>query len=93
MYRFVVERRNLEAQAADFVMYADELFCYGLHKLGGDDLAANYQHVYDTLSDAIDAEKAMLASKGLTYSHNAYFKSAKSRYDLDRLLGFVEKQL
>jgi hypothetical protein len=92
IYRFVVEQRNQVAQAADFVMYADELLCYGMHKLGGDNLAVNYQRIYATLNEATESEKVAHLSRGVTYSHNAYFKSAKSRYDLDRLLGFVEKQ-
>jgi hypothetical protein len=29
--------------------------------------------------------------KNLTYSYNGYFKSAKLRYDLNKEMGFVEK--
>lgn len=90
LYRFVVSQRNQATPAEDFVMYADELFCYGLHKLGGTDLPAAYLQVYQTLHAAVEAEKTLLQSKGLSYSHNAYFKSAKSRYELDRLLCLTE---
>lgn len=93
IYRFVVEQRNGADSHADFVMYADELFCYGLYKLGGDDYSANYTSVYDALFQASGDEKTIYTAKGLTYSHNGYFKSAKSRYDLDRLLGFVPGKL
>ena len=92
LYKFVVEQRNKGLLSADFVMYTDELFCYGLYKLGGYDFDTNYQRIYSTLRETTEAEKELHVSKDLTYSHNAYFKSAKSRYDLDRLMGFVEKQ-
>jgi len=31
-----------------------------------------------------------LNKKNLTYSHSGYFKSAKSRYDLNKAMSFVE---
>jgi len=93
LYRFIVDQRNKGVHSADLIMYADELFCYGLYKLGSDDLDSAYMQVLNALQDATAAEKALLASKGLTYSHNTYFKSAKSRYDLDKALGFVEESL
>lgn len=89
-YKFIVEQRNQPNQAADLVMYADEIFCYGLYKLNMDDLNQAYVTVLTALQTATVQEKALLSNKGLTYSHNSYFKSAKSRYDLDRALGFVE---
>ena len=90
LYRYLVAQRNQKTQVADFVMYADELFCYGLLKVGGNDLAQAYQQVYDAILAGIEAEKVTYASRGITYSHTTYFKSAKSRYDLDRVLGLVE---
>jgi len=90
LYRFVVAQRNKTSAGSDFVMYADELFCYGLHKVSGSDLAQAYQQVYAAILTSIEAEKTIYTRRGITYSHTAYFKSAKSRYDLDRLLGFVE---
>jgi len=93
LYRFIVAQRNLVGSTEDFVLYADELFCYGIHKLNDVDRQQAYQDIYDALRDATEAEKQLYQEKGLTYSHNAYFKSAKSRYDLDRRLGFVETGL
>lgn len=92
LYRFVTAQRHERCEQADFVMYGDELFCYGLHKLGGDDKQANYRLLFDAIKGAIEDEKAILANKGLSYAHNAYFKSAKARYDLNRALEFVETQ-
>jgi hypothetical protein len=89
LYKYIVEQRNHATQSADFILYADELFCYGLYKSGREDLADAYAEVLTALKKATEAEKSLLASKGLTYSHNSYFKSAKSRYDLDKALGFV----
>jgi hypothetical protein len=90
LYTFIVEQRNQPNQPSDLVMYADELFCYGLYKLNMHDMHKAYEKVLTALQDATAQEKDLLASKGLTYSHTSYFKSAKSRYDLDRALGFVE---
>jgi hypothetical protein len=84
----VEQRKRAEGQA-DFVMYSDELFCYGLYKLGGDNFSNNYAQVYKALDKATNDEKSIYRSRGLTYGHEAYFKSAKSHYDLDRLLDFV----
>ena len=60
--------------------------------MGGDDKQADYRLLFDAIKGAIEDEKAILANKGLSYAHNAYFKSAKARYDLNRALEFVETQ-
>lgn len=93
LYRYIVGQRNSSPHVADFIMYADELFCYGLYKLNSEDLNEAYIKVLNALQNATEVEKILLASKGLTYSHNGYFKSAKSRYDLDKALGVVEKNI
>jgi hypothetical protein len=90
LYKFIVERRNQPNPASDLVLYADELFCYGLHKLNMDDLGLAYEKVLSALLAGADDEKKLLSKNSLTYSHNLYFKSSKSRYDLDRALGFTE---
>ena len=89
-YRFVVSQRNQTEIGADFIVYADELFCYGLYKLSDDNLPNAYQKIHAAIQKAIIIEKARYTSNGLTYSHNTYFKSAKSRYDLDSQMGFIE---
>ena len=89
-YRFVVAQRNQTKLTSDFIVYADELFCYGLHKMGDDKLLNTYQKIHDAIQEAIIKEKARYTSKDLTYSHNTYFKSAKSRYDLDSIMNFIE---
>ncbi len=90
LYRFVVAQRNQTELCSEFIVYADELFCYGLYKLGDVHLPNAYQKIHAAIEQAIIVEKARYTSKGLTYSHNTYFKSAKSRYDLDSLMGFIE---
>lgn len=89
IYRFVVQKRN-ENIKADFINYADELISYGIYKLS-EDFEIAYQKICTAISDIIDNEKKFLAGKHLTYSHNGYFKSAKSRYDLNKRMDFVEK--
>lgn len=93
IYRYVIDQRNKHAESDDFVMYADELICYGVHKLGGYNPDAAYCTVFDAIRAICGNEKILLEKNGMTYSHNGYFKSAKSKYDLDRQLGFVEQAL
>jgi hypothetical protein len=89
-YRFVVAQRNQPEVSSDFIIYADELFCYGLYKVGDDNLPKGYRQIHDAIQESIANEKTRYISKNLTYSHNTYFKSAKSHYDLDCLMGFIE---
>lgn len=89
IYKFVVQKRN-ENIENDFINYADELISYGIYKLDYNFEEA-YPKICDSISSIIDEEKIFLQEKHLTYSHNGYFKSAKSRYDLNKKMSFVEK--
>ncbi|RLA63360.1 MAG: hypothetical protein DRQ78_06975 [Epsilonproteobacteria bacterium] len=89
IYRFIVRKRN-ENIDNDFINYADELISYGIYKLEKDFEEA-YSEVCNSIKDIIDEEKKFLEGKNLTYSHNGYFKSAKSRYDLNKKMDFIEK--
>jgi hypothetical protein len=89
IYRFIVRKRN-ENSDNDFINYADELISYGIYKLQKDFEEA-YSEICISIKNIIDEEKEFLEGKKLTYSHNGYFKSAKSRYDLNKRMEFVEK--
>lgn len=89
IYKFVVQKRN-ENIENDFINYADELISYGIYKLGEDNEEA-YLKVCSAINNIINEEKTFLNEKKLTYSHNGYFKSAKSRYDLNKEMSFIEK--
>jgi len=89
IYKFVVKKRN-ENIENDFINYADELISYGIYKLD-EDINESYPKVCNAISNIIDEEKIFLNEKNLTYSHNGYFKSAKSRYDLNKEMSFIEK--
>lgn len=96
IYRFVIQKRHAaeKSKVDDAVFYADELLAYGLHKSGVDNngFEQAYQQVLQAIIKMVADEKSLLASKNLSYSHNAYFKSAKSRFDLNQRLGFIEKE-
>lgn len=97
LYRFVTEaRENADvSQVGDAVLYADELLTYGIFKLAGDnqdDYPEAYQQAYQGILNAVEEEAHLLQDREMKYSHNAYFKSAKSRYDLNRQLGLVEQR-
>ena len=87
IYKFVVDKRNNET-IDDFILFADELISYGLYKMDTD-REDDYQKVCEALKNNINNEKEFLEKKGITYSHSSYFKSSKSRYDLNRNLEFV----
>ena len=92
LYRYVVDQRNQRQQGSELLFYADELICYALYKLDSDDLASGYETILSALHQISDTEKQLLATKELTYSHLTWFKSARSKYDLDRVLGFVGRE-
>ena len=73
----------------DLILYADELISYGIYKLN-DDYEKSYNKIYETLIKLTEKEKKLFTEKGITYSHNSYFKSVKSKYDLNNELGFIE---
>jgi hypothetical protein len=89
IYKFVVNKRN-ENIETDFIKYSDELISYGIYKQN-EEFEISYPKVCDAIRNIIESEKSFLEEKNLTYSHNGYFKSAKSRYDLNKKMGFVEK--
>ncbi|AYQ56222.1 hypothetical protein MS2017_0480 [Bathymodiolus thermophilus thioautotrophic gill symbiont] len=89
IYKFIVQKRN-ENIKDDFINYTDELISYGMYKLGGT-FEDSYEKICSSISSIVDNEKKFLEEKNLTYSHNGYFKSAKSRYDLNKKMSFVEK--
>ncbi len=97
LYRFVTQQRNAAEKSTvdDSIFYADELIAYGLHKIAAKktDFHQAYQQVYQAVVAMVAEEKALLLEKNISYSHNAYFKSAKSRYDLNKKLNVVEKEL
>jgi len=97
IYRFVTQQRNAveKSKVDDSVFYADELIAYGLHKASAKPEAFKeaYEDAYQAIVGIVTEEKQTLGEKGISYSHNAYFKSAKSRYDLNNKMGFVEKDL
>ncbi len=89
IYKFVVAKRN-ENIETDFIKYSDELIAYGMYKLN-EEFESSYPKVCSAIEIIIQNEKQFLEEKHLTYSHNGYFKSAKSRYDLNKEMKFVEK--
>ncbi len=89
IYKFVVNKRN-ENIENDFIKYADELIAYGIYKQN-EAFESAYPKICDAIQTIIQNRKKFLEEKNSTYSHNGYFKSEKSRYDLDRQMGFIEK--
>jgi hypothetical protein len=89
IYKFVIDKRNSAKYHNDLILYADELISYGIYKLN-DDYEKSYHKIYETLIKLTEKEKKLFTEKGITYSHNSYFKSAKSKYDLNNELGFIE---
>ena len=90
IYKFIVQKRNQNI-ANDFINYSDELIAYGIYKLQADDFEEAYSKIYCAIKTIINEEKQFLGANNSTYSHNGYFKSAQSRYDLNKKMSFIEK--
>jgi len=98
IYDFVIKQRQTQKHDSDFVLFADELLAYGVYKLmkkaGGfakEQLDTNYRIVYGAIPKCIEREKAVKAQSKSTYSHNSYFKSARSRFHLSEELAFSDE--
>ena len=91
IYKFVIKKKNSSLKTSDYINNADELISYGLYKLTTNDNEDGYQTICSSIEKIVDEEKQLLKDNGYTYSHNTYFKNAKSRYDLNRKLGFVSR--
>ncbi|MBD3795926.1 MAG: AIPR family protein [Epsilonproteobacteria bacterium] len=98
LYDFIITQREQIGAIDDFIYFADELIAYGVYKLMDKNCDFSlgtipnlYPQVYDAIKRAVQKEKANKESHSLTYSHNSYFKSAKSRFDLNRELQLFEK--
>ncbi|NOQ36789.1 MAG: hypothetical protein GQ569_12995 [Methylococcaceae bacterium] len=98
IYDFVIQQRILINSSDDFVLFTDELIAYGVYKLfskqGGFDieqLGSYYQQVFDAIIACIEQEKLAKEKIKKTYSHNSYFKSAKSRFHLNDKLELSEE--
>ncbi len=98
IYDFVITQRQTQKHDSDFVFFADELLAYGVYKLmkraGSlikEQLETNYQIVYGVIPKCIEREKTLKAQNKSTYSHNGYFKSARSRFHLSEELQFSDE--
>jgi hypothetical protein len=100
IYDFVVTQRKTQQHDTDFVLFVDELLAYGVYKLlkkeGGFSqrgLVSAYEVVYAAIPICIEREKEQKSKNQSTYSHNGYFKSSKSRFDLNDELELSEDRL
>ncbi len=97
IYDFVVTQRQTQQHATDFVLFSDELLSYGIYKLLKQKCGFNsarlpdaYQTVYQTIPICITREKTLKSKNHATYSHNSFFKSARSRFHLNEILELSE---
>ncbi|PIY04192.1 MAG: hypothetical protein COZ20_06340 [Gallionellales bacterium CG_4_10_14_3_um_filter_54_96] len=102
IHNFVVTKRNESLEdAPDLIQHADEILCYGIHKylvstnqeassLDAATMDVAYSSVFGNVMRVTQEYQAQLLAHGRTYSHNNYFKSAQSRFDLNRLASWLE---
>lgn len=82
----------------DFLSTCDELMAYGIYKyISTNDLEFEKQEIIDTytlvyqgIKKIVEKKKKEYRDNGLTYSHNNYFKSNISRYELNRYFKITE---
>lgn len=92
-----VIRRKREL-TEDFLNHSDELMSYGIYReicrtqavFSTENIQKAYDTVYKYIYSLVAEEKRNLSSKGLTYSHNTYFKSAKCRIDYNKISDLTE---
>jgi hypothetical protein len=99
LYDFIMQKRKTVQHNSDFVLFADELIAYGIYKLfeksGASKLdkelfETHYQTVYEAIAKCIEKEKETKSKNNQTYAHESYFKSSKSRFNLNDTLGLIE---
>jgi hypothetical protein len=106
LYRFIYQKKdeNSGVGGQEILQYADEMICYGMYKMieaqgrldqQWDDayLGVVYDKVVGYLINITSTERASMAQAGQDYYHNTYFKSAKARYDLNRLADWRESNI
>lgn len=99
LYDFIMQKRKIMRHQSDFVLFADELIAYGIYKLfeksgqsklEKDMFETNYQAIYEAIINCIEKEKETKLKNNQTYAHDSYFKSSKSRFNLNDILGLIE---
>lgn len=92
LYDFIMQKRKTMDNKSDFVLFADELFAYGVYRLFRKNGCFNlntelfksyYQEIYQAIENCVNKRITKLSKDGHTYSHNGYFKSSQSRTDLN----------
>ena len=100
-YYVVLERNESSETTPDLIQHADEILCYGIYKhltsmnqkaveLDAPAMKEVYDFVFERIDRICQAFQLQLAENGRTYSHNNYFKSAQSRFDLNREANWLE---
>jgi hypothetical protein len=90
IYDFVVKQRKLYNKDDDFIYSADELMVFAIYKSLkvqnklslSLELLEIYNEQFQKIQQIVRKEKDYKDSINSTYSHNDYFKSEKSFYDL-----------
>jgi len=101
IYDFVVMKRKNLKDVDDFIYSADELMSYAIFKklknsnklqlnLDIQELESIYCIQFDNIKSIVRKEKELKEKVNSTYSHNDYFKSEKSIYDLLEINGWSE---
>ena len=102
IHDYVVGKRNNSLESVpDLIQHADEILCYAIYKhldsenknadvIDAAAMEAAYSKVFENIATICNEYQQQLSLHGKTYSHNNYFKSAQSRFDLNRLADWIE---
>ena len=97
-YTFVIEKRNSEENRDKEVLsFADEILCYAIFMIIKDSnrqktIEQSYTEALNALIKIVKKEKINHEAHNITYSHNNYFKSSKSRHDLNAELNLFTSE-
>ncbi|MCX7066378.1 MAG: AIPR family protein [Methylococcales bacterium] len=99
IYKYVQYNKKTYLQEYEFLVYADELMCYGIYKYIGcqlnkytdmELLNTAYLDTLQTINTIVENDKTVHKEVGKTFSFNAYFKKPKSKVDFNSLKGIIE---
>lgn len=103
IHKFVIEKRlNDSENSPDIILHIDEIMAYSIHRLLptgynlrkiNTPLLPNYEKAFAAILVISQEEQLELRKNNLSYAHNNYFKNSKSRYDLNKKMGWVEKSV
>lgn len=101
IYKKVQEKKNTKRIKSQFVLYADELLCYGTYKNLESDLTKvdssaeldqAYERAYAIVEEIVNEDIKTHESVNKTFSFPGYFKRPKSKVEYNNKSNIIEEE-